>query len=58
MVIKTQNHNVHEEHQNDNEHEEYQDHDNQKECLVTIDFQKLAQRFCEQDYLTPITIDL
>jgi hypothetical protein len=25
---------------------------------VTIDFQKLAQRFCEQDYLTPITNDL
>jgi hypothetical protein len=25
---------------------------------VTIVFQKLAQRFCEQDYLTPITIDL
>jgi hypothetical protein len=25
---------------------------------VTIDFQKLAQRFCEQDYLAPITIDL
>jgi hypothetical protein len=25
---------------------------------VTIDFQKLAQRFCEQDYLAPITVDL
>jgi hypothetical protein len=45
MVIRTQNHNDHEEHQNHNEHEEYQDHDNQKERLVTIDFQKLAQRF-------------
>ncbi len=42
MVMRTQNHNDHEEHQNHNEHEEYQDHDNKKERLVTIDFQKLA----------------
>ncbi len=41
-MMRTQNHNDHEEHQNHNEHEEYQDHDNKKERLVTIDFQKLA----------------
>ncbi len=58
MVIRTQNHNDHEEHQNHNEHEKYQDHDNKKERLVTIHFQKLAQRLCEQDYFAPITIDV
>ncbi len=58
MVIRTQNHDDHEEHQNNDEHDEHQGDDNQKERLVTIDFQKLAQRFCEQDYLAPITVDL